>query len=562
MAAKLPVTGMTEDASLMAFGFDPYLTDASPFHGAVKAVVESLAKIVAVGGSHENARLTFQEYFERLEDDPYRWQKPFLALLGAFWVQMGMGVPAIGGKDSMSGTYENKDVPPTFVSFCVQTAKTPQIASQELKAAGRCLVWLRAEYNEYDIPDFLYLKKSFARLTSLIRSGLVTAAYALDANGLAGALAKMALGNGIGVNVRGDCWFFAETGSFLLEMAAQPDEALEGLRYEMVGMTINEPLFIVNGISIPLSDCHDAWLSTLEPVFPTGRFNAKPDPIPEIPPYREGSKKTAAARHAKPRICMPIFPGTNGEYEITRAFTEAGGRVDGYVLCGLSASILTESLKELEKRIRNAQILMLPGGVSGGYELDAGGKFVAAVLRNPRITEAVRDFLNRDGLILGIGDGFQALLKTGLLPYGDICPVSTGSPTLTRNVIGRFVSDLVMVKTISSLSIWLANTQPGQIRLLPVAHAEGRFMADSGLMNSLIKERQIAAQYVDFEGNPSMDIRFNPFGSHYAVEAISSPDGRILGKMGHSERIGKGLYKGFEMPMDQGIFKAGTEYYN
>jgi phosphoribosylformylglycinamidine synthase len=534
MAAKIPVNGETETISLMAFGFDPYESEISPFHGAVKAVTESLAKVVAVGGSYKNARLSFQEYFERLGGDPTRWQKPFLALLGAFWAQMAFETPAIGGKDSMSGSYEDGntryDVPPALVSFCVQTAAVNDIISQEFKSAGHTLVWLRALYDENDLPDFTYLKESFTRLTELIKSKRVAAAYALDASGLCTALTKMALGNGSGATVEGADWFTAETGSFLLEMSAKPEDVLAGLRYEIIGKTTDEPALIVDGMPITLLQCHDAWLSTLEPVFPTGRFEPS-ETAPVIPPYTVKQKTASGFKHAKPRVFIPVFPGTNGEYSAARAFAKAGALTDEWTVT---------SLHEMEKRVRSSQILMLANGCKD-----------MSVLREPRILEAIHDLLRRDGLVLGIGDGFHALISAGLLACGDI--------KITQNAIGRFVSDLVMTKIISNLSPWLWNTRPDDVFLIPYSHGEGRLMAAD--IKPLTALGQIAAQYVDFDGNPSMDIRFNPSGSFCAVEALTNADGRILGKMGHSDRIGEGLYKGFDMPMEQGIFAAGVSYY-
>jgi phosphoribosylformylglycinamidine synthase len=465
----------------------------------------------------------------------------------------------------MSGSYEDDngartDVPPTFVSFCVQTAKAPHIISQELKAPGRNLVWLRAPYDGDGCPSFPYLNESFTRLNRLIQAGKVTAAYALGPWGNAAALTKMALGNGIGAEVRGGEWFRAETGSFLLEMPGEPEEELAGLQYEALGKTITEPELIINGVTIPLEDCRRAWLSPLEGVFPTGLLEPEPKPLPEIPYTNCPAVKKSAAKHAKPTVCMPLFPGTSGEYETARAFTEAGGRVKEYVLRTVTG--LGESLKELEREIRNAQILALPGGAGAGDEPGGAGKYTAVILRNPRISDAVMDLLARDGLILGIGNGFQGLLCAGLLPYGEVRLPSPASPVLAANASGNFVSDLVRVKVTSNLSPWMYNTQPGEVYLLPVAHGRGRFMAADEVMDELVRGGQIAARYVDFEGNATADIRYNPGGCPQAgVEALTSPDGRILGRMGHLERTGKGLYKGFDMPMEQGLFKAGVAYF-
>jgi phosphoribosylformylglycinamidine synthase len=552
--------GETQTVSLMSFGIDPYLSEQSPFHGAVAAIVDSLAKIVAVGGSYTQARLSFQEYFERMGDEPHRWQKPFQALLGAFWTQMAMEIPAIGGKDSMSGTYEThgkdgvlrRDVPPTFVSFCVQTENISNIISQELKSGGNHLVWLHAEYDNNQLPDFEYLKKSFACLTALIHDKQVKSAYALDDGGVAAALTKMVLGSGIGADITGDRWFDAETGSFLLEMTGEPKELLEGLNYTVIGKTLNETEMIVNGTRISLENCLEAWLSTLEPIFPTGRvqvYTKQEKPI--IPLYSEPHKNKPGLQLSKPRIFMPIFPGTHGEYETERAFIKAGGKVDSFVIRNRKSDDVTESLMEMEKRMGQSQILMLAGGYSAGDEPDGAGKYMAVLLGKPRAAQAIRDLLDRGGLILGIGNGFQALNRLGLLD----------GFTLVENSLGRHVSDLIFTKIIADKSPWLWNTKTGDVHLLPVSHRQGRFMANETDMKRLLENNQIAAQYVDFDGNPAMPLRYNPNGSMYAVEAVTNADGQKKKKMGHSERTGDGLYKGIEGNTDQGIFTAGVGYF-
>jgi phosphoribosylformylglycinamidine synthase len=594
---------------MMAYGFDPYISEASPFHGAVLAVTESLAKIVAAGGSYKNARLTFQEYFEKLGEDPERWQKPFLSLLGAFWAQMEFETPAIGGKDSMSGSYGDKDVPPTLVSFAVQTGKASGVHSQELKNAGHKLVWLRAKYDEAGLPDFGYLKASFTRVNELFAAGKLHAAYALNANGVAAALTQMALGNGIGAeiiigsgetrngmngisandnadNVTASASLFnAEIGSFLLEADNGIEDDLIGLEYAVLGETIAEPVITVNGERIELEDCRSAWLSTLEPVFPTGQISHdeqhfgtdfasnKAEPLCpgdvdiKVPLHNSGGHKSSAKRGGagivKPRVFMPVFPGTNCEYDTARVFEKAGAAVETLVIRNLTLKDLNESLAEMEERIRRAQIIMLAGGFSAGDEPDGSAKFITAMFHNPRIIDAAHELLNnRDGLMLGICNGFQALVKTGLLPYGQIKPMDVDAPTLTYNKIGRHVSDLIVTKVVSNKSPWLAGVAAGDMHLIPVSHGEGRFVASDSDIRAMIAQNQIATQYVDFGGNPSMDIRYNPNGSMWAIEGITSPDGRIFGKMGHSERVGSGLYKGFnEFPTDQKLFESGVGYF-
>ncbi|MDR1664870.1 MAG: phosphoribosylformylglycinamidine synthase [Clostridiales bacterium] len=571
MAAKIPVTdGETDHVSLMSFGFDPGVTEESPFHGAAYAVAESLAKIVAAGGSYQNARLTFQEYFERLGNDPLRWQKPFLALLGAFTAQMAFGTPAIGGKDSMSGSYEDKDVPPTLVSFAVQTADLSEVISPELKAPGNALVWLRAKYGRNHMPDFEYLKKSFARVTELIHQKKIVSAYTVGAGGVAAALTKMALGNMVGAEIsHGESdLYHPEYGSFLLEISAAPLNGglLPGLDFAVLGKTTACPAITVNGVEIPLSRCREAWLSVFEPVFPT-QWGKPGETVSVNVPLYEGSRaarfSAAPYRAAKPGVFIPVFPGSNCEYDTARAFTKAGAETDIFVIRNLTARDLEISVREMAKRIDEAQILMLIGGFSSGDEPDGSAKFITALLRNAAVAEAVHTLLyKRGGLALGICNGFQALVKSGLLPYGEIREMKPDSPTLTFNTIGRHVSDLVMTKTVSTLSPWLWKMSAGDVRLVPVSHGEGRFVASEGDLKRMIENHQIATRYVDFDGNPSMDIRFNPNGSALAIEGITSPDGRVFGKMGHSERAGAGLYKGFEMPADQKIFESGVAYFN
>ena len=564
MAAKVPMEkGDTTTVTLMSYGYYPEIFKWSPFHGAVYAVVESLAKIVATGGSYQDVRLTFQEYFEKLGTDPVKWGKPFAALAGAFLAQMEMGVAAIGGKDSMSGTFMDLHVPPTLVSFAVAPGNVSAVTSPELKKPGSTLVYLPVKRDKYDLPDFDYLKKLFDLVTGFISSGLCISASTVRSGGVAEALSKMTFGNLLGADLSEDIdWkdlFVPDFGAFVLELDGKIID-FQGLNAVILGKTIEEPFIYINGEKISVEKLIAAWEVPLEKVFPTK--TQQPEEQVKIKPYVIKEKVVSGKAIAKPKVFIPAFPGTNCEYDSAKAFERAGAQSRVIVVNNLSVQALEETIDNMVQAIRQSQIVMIPGGFSAGDEPEGSGKFIAAVFRNPKMKEAIEDLLNnRDGLMLGICNGFQALIKLGLLPYGKIQDIQDTDPTLTYNTIGRHVSCLVDTKIVSNRSPWLWETNVGDIHTVPVSHGEGRFVASKQWLQALEENGQIATQYVDKAGNGSMDIRYNPNGSMMAIEGITSPDGRILGKMGHSERIGKGLYKNVPGNKDQRIFEAGVRYF-
>ncbi len=566
MAAKVPLLeGETTTATLMSYGYNAQLSKWSPFHGAVYAVVESLAKIVAAGGDYRKIRLTFQEYFEKLGEDPAKWGKPFAALIGAFQVQMEMGVAAIGGKDSMSGTFMDRNVPPTLVSFAVDAADVSDIISPEFKEAGNTVVYLPVKRDKYDIPDFDYLKRMFDFIHGYIKKGICISAHTVRSGGIAEAVTKMAFGNGIGLKVNSDiepsAFFKPDYGSFVIEMADAKVIDFNGLDAWILGETTKEEAIFIHDVEIPLSEALERWQAPLENVFPTRVEKSERDKL-EIKPYFEREKAHRGSSVVRPNVFIPVFPGTNCEYDSRRAFEKAGASVETLVIANMDVQSLDASIRKMEKAIRQSQIIMLPGGFSAGDEPDGSGKFIAAVFRNPIVREAVMDLLhNRDGLMLGICNGFQALVKLGLLPYGTIGDIDENSPTLTYNEIGRHVSCFVNTKIVSNKSPWLWEVEPGDIHTVPVSHGEGRFIAPQEILDRLIENGQVATQYVDPSGNPTYDNRYNPNGSMMSIEGITSPDGRILGKMAHSERIGRGLYKNIEGNKDQKIFESGVNYF-
>jgi len=566
MAAKIPLLrGETTTATLMSFGYDPEISKWSPFHGAVYAVIESLAKIVASGGDYERVRLTFQEYFEKLGNDKEKWGKPFAALVGAFKAQMEMGVAAIGGKDSMSGTFMELSVPPTLVSFAVDVTKTGNIISPEFKAAGNKVVYLPAKRDKYNLPEYEYIKKLFALVNGLIKKGICISASTVKGGGIAEAVSKMTFGNGIGVEFDQDIepadLFKPAYGSFVLEITDSRIIDFMGLDAIILGTTTEEEEITIKNVSIRLDEMIEGWEGTLEKVFPT-RVQLKSMPKPDIHSYENRSFAKPEIKIARPKVFIPVFPGTNCEYDSARAFEKAGADVKTLVIANMTVPMLEQSIEKMVSDIRQSQIIMIPGGFSAGDEPDGSGKFIAAVFRNPAVKEAVEDLLkNRDGLMLGICNGFQALIKLGLVPYGEIRDLDENSPTLTYNSIGRHVSCLVDTKIISNKSPWLWNTYPGDVYTIPVSHGEGRFVANRETLDSLTANGQVATQYVDFKGYATYDERFNPNGSVMAIEGITSPDGRVLGKMGHSERIGKDLYKNCGGEHDQKIFAAGVDYF-
>lgn len=566
MVAKVPMlTADTNTATIMSYGYNPEISKWSPFHGAVYAVIESLAKVVATGGNYESVRLTFQEYFEKLGTDSSKWGKPFAALIGAFQAQMRMGTAAIGGKDSMSGTFMDLTVPPTLVSFAVDVSEVDNIISPEFKKAGNKVVYLPVKRDRYDLPDYDYIKEMFKLVSSLIKKGICISAHTVRTGGIAEALSKMSFGNYIGINLRNEIeteeLFKPEYGSFVLELNNAKVIDFMGIDAVILGETIPEPVIKVNDVEISIKDMVNAWQKPLEKVFPT-KTKTEFEESPIINTFVLPEKKFPSIGIAKPKVFIPVFPGTNCEYDSAKAFIKAGADVQTIVVNNLSVQALEETIVKMENAIKQSQIVMFPGGFSAGDEPDGSGKFIAATFRNPRIKEAVMDLLNnRDGLMLGICNGFQALIKLGLVPYGEIRDIDENSPTLTFNNIGRHVSCLVDTKIVSNKSPWLWGVEPDDIHTIPVSHGEGRFVAPKYVIENLIANGQVAIQYVDNSGNATYDIRYNPNGSMMAIEGITSPDGRILGKMGHSERIGKGLYKNVSGNKDQKIFESGVKYF-
>lgn len=558
MAAKVPVLdGETNTATVMTFGYNPNLSSWSPYHGSTYAIVESVSKAVALGADYKKIYLTFQEYFERLGTDPKRWGKPFAALLGAYRTQLELGIAAIGGKDSMSGSFNELDVPPTLTSFAVAPVKADKVVSQEIKKSGTKLVMFTVKRDENDLPDFNALKKMYDTVHTLIQNGKVLSASVVKGYGLAETVSKMAFGNMIGVefdkNITNDVLFYAPLGSIILET----EEDIEGA--VTVGTTGGTALKI-NGVEISLDEAANAWKTPLEKVFPTkaGKFTDEP----ETYSYDKRNITVAGEKFAKPRVFIPVFPGTNCEYDTARVFERAGGVADVFVIRNLTGEDVAYSMREMEKRINNAQIVMIPGGFSGGDEPEGSGKFIATAFRNPLVKDAVMNMLkNRDGLMLGICNGFQALIKLGLVPYGEIRDLDESAPTLTFNTLGRHVSCMVQTRIASNKSPWLANVNTGDIHTIAVSHGEGRFIASSEQVAELAKNGQIATQYVNADGKATYDIEWNPNGSVSAIEGILSPDGRVMGKMGHSERIGNNI--AFNVPgnKDQKLFEAGVNYF-
>ena len=567
MVAKLPVLGAeTTTATAMTYGYNPYLMEWSPFHGALYAVVESVAKMVALGGRADTIRMTFQEYFESLGRDAGKWGKPFSALLGALWAQHQFEIPAIGGKDSMSGTFMDMTVPPTLASFAVDVMKADNAISPEFKYVGNKVYYVESPRDEFEMPDFTYLKKAYSKISQMIAEKKVFAASSVRMGGVAAAITKMCLGNNIGfkfsANMKKMDLFRADYGGIILEVADNVDvkEALKGVHYIELGETTAVTSIVCGNAVITLADALKAYTNPLEKIFPT-KIKIDKKPVNEFL-YKGGNRIKKQITVAKPRIFIPVFPGTNCEYDSVRAFERAGGDPQTLVIRNLTPSAVEESVEAIVKGIKDSQIVMLPGGFSGGDEPDGSGKFIAAMFRNPRIKDAVHELLQkRDGLMLGICNGFQALIKLGLVPYGEIRDLNDSSPTLTHNQIGRHVSCMVRTKVVSNLSPWFNNVKVGDIFTIPVSHGEGRFVADKAVVGKLRINGQIATQYVGSTGAPSADIPFNPNGSVNAIEGITSPDGRVLGKMGHSERIGEDVAKNVPGKQDQQIFEAGVAYY-
>ncbi len=567
MIAKLPVQdGECDTVTMMSYAMDPYLMSFSPYHGAEYAILTSVAKIVAAGGDFRKIRFTFQEYFKRMTEDPKRWGEPMAALLGAYDAQMKLGLPSIGGKDSMSGTFNDIDVPPTLCSFAVDIARQSDVITGELKEAGDRLVKFTIAKDEYDLPDFPKIMEQYEKITKLMREKVIKAAYALDGNGLAAAIAKMAFGNKLGAKFchhkEPEYFFRPAYGEIVAELAEEDLARLDAVQveYERCGKVLAEPEFIRGEEKIPLEDALSAWTGTLEKVYPTRSGVAQR----ELHTGLYSTEDIYLCRHkvAKPKVFIPVFPGTNCEYDTTRAFEAAGAEVDTIVFRNLTEQNITDSVAAFEQAIGESQILMFSGGFSAGDEPDGSAKFITSVFRNERIREAVHRLLDeRDGLILGICNGFQALVKLGLLPYGRITTQKADSPTLTTNNIGRHISKSVYTKVVTNKSPWLQQAELGSVYAIPASHGEGRFVASEEWIQKLFENGQVATQYVDLDGNPTMDEDFNPNGSYFAIEGITSPDGRVLGKMAHSERRGRGVAVNIYGNQDQRIFESGVKYF-
>ena len=565
MVAKVPVqNGKTDTVTMMSYGFDPYLSSWSPYHGAAYAVTESVARIVATGGDYKKIRFTFQEYFRRMTEDPKRWSQPFSALLGAYAAQMGFGLPSIGGKDSMSGTFNEIDVPPTLVSFAVDVAKIQDVITPELKKAGNKLVWLRAPRDQYDLPDYAGIMDQYEKLHNDIQAGKVVSAYALDRHGIAAAVSKMAFGNALGVKIEHNLdprdFFAPGFGDIIMEVLADKVGQLS-ITYTLIGEVTDDGKFSYGNTVITEKEAEEAWKGTLERVFKTtsGEDNEKQakDDL-----YHAENIYVCKHKVAKPRVFIPVFPGTNCEYDSTRAFERAGAEVDVKVFKNLTAEDIHDSVELFTKAIDQAQIIMFPGGFSAGDEPDGSAKFFATAFQNAKIKEAVMKLVNeRDGLALGICNGFQALIKLGLVPYGEICGQKADSPTLTFNTIGRHISKMVYTKVVSNKSPWLQKAQLGGVYCNPASHGEGRFVANDEWLAKLFANGQVATQYVTPAGELSADEEWNVNGSYMNIEGITSPDGRILGKMAHSERRGDGVAVNIYGEQDIKIFESGVEYF-
>ncbi len=564
MVAKFPVEGgETLTASAMSHGFLPSLSRWSPFHGAVWAHVVAAARLAAVGADHRKLRFTLQEYFGRPGDDPRRWGQPFAALLGAFHAEMAMGTPAIGGKDSMSGTFKDLDVPPTLVAFAVDVVRADQVTSPEFKGPGHDVVLVDLPRTGEALPDWEALDKTFARVAALVREGKVLAARTVGLDGIAPAVSVMAFGNGVGIDLEAreaSHWFAPRPGAFILEMAADPEEALEGLAWTRLGATRDTGEIRLPGLTLPLERAMAVWEAPLEPVFPT-RIEGGVPALPAFAPHPPAPRKAPAITVARPRVVLTVFPGTNCEYDTAQVFERAGAVTETVVFRNLDAQAVEDSLEAMARAISRSQILMIPGGFSAGDEPDGSGKFIAAAYRNPKVKDAVHDLLRRrDGLVLGICNGFQALIKLGLVPCGEICDLGPDSPTLTFNSL-RYASRFARTRVVSNASPWLSRLEPGAIHTVAIAHGEGRIVGPRSVLDGLMVRGQVATQYVDPEGQPTLDLEYNPNGSALAIEALTSPDGRVLGKMAHPERFTSNTWFNVPGDKDMEIFRAGVEYF-
>ena len=563
---------------MMSYGFDPYLSSWSPYHGAVYAVTESIAKIVAAGGDYRKIRFTFQEYFRRMTEDPHRWSQPFAALLGAYDAQIGFGLPSIGGKDSMSGTFEDIDVPPTLVSFAVDIAKEKDIITPELKTAGNKLVWLKTAKKEYDLPDYEKVMEQFGKFAEDIKAGNVVSAYALDRHGVISAVSKMAFGNALGVklydSIPAGKLFAPAFADIIAEVPADKVDAL-AFDCEVIGEVTEDQIFAYGDETITLADAVAAWKEPLERVFKTvsgveyeeekmfveGGKSAD-GVLGEDGLFRASSIYVCDHKIAQPTVFIPVFPGTNCEYDSARAFERAGAKVITKVFKNMDAEDIRDSVNVFEKAIEQSQIIMFPGGFSAGDEPDGSAKFFATAFQNAKLKEAVEKLLHeRDGLALGICNGFQALVKLGLVPNGTITGQDENAPTLTYNTIGRHISKMVYTKVVTNKSPWLQKAELGGVYTNPASHGEGCFVANKEWLAKLFANGQVATQYCDPEGRISMDEEWNVNGSYCAIEGITSPDGRVLGKMAHSERRGRSVAMNIYGEQDMKIFESGVEYF-
>jgi phosphoribosylformylglycinamidine synthase len=567
MVAKIPLEkGETTTGTTMTYGFNPYLASWSPFHGSVYGILDSVAKTVAMGGDYTKIRFTFQEYFKRLGNQATRWGEPFSALLGAYHAQSALELPSIGGKDSMSGTFHDIDVPPTLVSFAVDVVNVDDIISPEFKGDGHKVMSLHLNRDAYELPDFDQMKVNYAKVHQLIQEKKVISAYAVGQGGIAEAITKMTFGNKIGIlmneAIESSMLFAPDYGTLILEISEAADEVIEfeGLTTYMIGVTSSDPVIRKGTMTLGIEDLLKAWEAPLEPIFPSKAKAETSAIITTLKAYNQ--IHVCQNKVAKPKVFIPVFPGTNCEYDSTKAFEKAGAEVETLVFRNLKPQDIHESLKAMADLIKKSQIVMLPGGFSAGDEPEGSGKFIASIFRNEVLKDAIDELLNqRDGLMIGICNGFQALIKLGLVPSGKITELTTEAPTLTYNTIGRHISCMSTTKVMSNKSPWLAGTQVGDMFSIPMSHGEGRFVASDEVVKALYDNGQIATTYVDLSGNPTMDGRFNPNGSVYGIEGITSPDGRVLGKMGHSERIGRHVARNIVGNQDQKIFESGVAYF-
>ena len=564
MVAKLPMSeGKCDTVTMMSYGLDPYLASWSPYHGSVYAVISSVAKIVAAGGDYSKIRFTFQEYFRRLGEDPKRWGEPMAALLGAYDAQIKLGLPSIGGKDSMSGTFNDIDVPPTLCSFAVDIAKTGDVVSPELKKAGNVLVKFDIEKDKYSLPVYDKLMSLYSKITDMIKSKVIVSAYAVGFGGICEAVSKMAFGNGLGVkideSVDRDELFAKEYGSIIAEVSADDLDKIMA-EYKKIALVTDDAEFVYGDAVISMKEALENWTGKLESVFPT-RSDVEQIEL-EDKLFDAKTVYTAKNKVARPKVFIPVFPGTNCEYDTTKAFELAGADVKTVVFKNMTESQIVESVNAFEAAIKESQILMFSGGFSAGDEPDGSAKFIASIFRNPKIMEAVHELLQkRDGLALGICNGFQALIKLGLVPFGEIKPQTENAPTLTTNSIGRHISKSVYTKVVTNKSPWLMKAELGGVYAIPASHGEGRFVAPKNVIDNLFANGQVATRYVDLNGVPTMDEDYNPNGSYAAIEGITSPDGRVLGKMAHSERIGDSVAINIVGNQNQHIFESGVSYF-